>query len=86
MAAMGYNHGQLGVVCREPYMRESELMNKHRGHRCPPIDSRLLREMTDAAKEFRRSRGANRIVAVHRYVKALHRFTDRALGGLVSTR
>jgi hypothetical protein len=43
------------------------------------MDARLLREMTEAAREFRRSRGSNRMAAVHRYVIALHRFTDRAL-------
>jgi hypothetical protein len=54
-------------------------MERNRRQRRGAIDSRLLKEMTEAARAFRRSRGANRIVAVHRYVVALHRFTDRAL-------
>jgi hypothetical protein len=59
-------------------------MKQYRPQRCGPIDSRLLREMTDAARAFRRSRGANRLVAVHRYVAALHRFTDQALRSLAT--
>jgi hypothetical protein len=61
-------------------------MDQHRRQKCGPIDSRLLREMRDAARAFRRSRGANRLAAVNRYVMALHRFTNRALQRLAAAR
>jgi hypothetical protein len=61
-------------------------MEQHRRRRCGPIDFRLLQELTDAARAFKRSRGANRLAAVHRYAVALHRFTDRALHWLQSAR
>jgi hypothetical protein len=61
-------------------------MEQHRRQRSGAIDSRLLLELTNAARAFKRSRGANRLMAVHRYVVALHRFTDRALQWLESAR
>jgi len=61
-------------------------MTKHPHHRCGSIDSRLLREISDAAEEFRRTRGAEQMAAVHRYIIALHRFTNRALERLASRR
>jgi hypothetical protein len=61
-------------------------MEQNRRHAYGAIDSRLLHEMTDAAREFKRSRGANRLAAIHRYVVALHRFTDRALQQLAAYR
>ncbi len=59
-------------------------MESYRRQNCGAIDSRLLREMIDAARAFRRSRGANRLAALHLYSKALHRFTDAALQGLAT--
>ncbi len=61
-------------------------MEKHRRQTCGLIDSRLLQEMTDAAQALKRSRGANRLAAIHRYVVALHRFTDRAIQRLAAVR
>jgi hypothetical protein len=61
-------------------------MEQYRRQQCGAIDSRLLREMTEAARAFRRSRGAKRLAAIHRYVVALHRFTDRALQRLAAIR
>ena len=61
-------------------------MEKHRRQACGAIDSRLLQEMTDAAQAFKRSRGANRLAAIHRYVVALHRFNDRVLQRLATAR
>jgi hypothetical protein len=61
-------------------------MKQYRRQECEAIDTRLLREMTEAARAFRRSQGANRLLAVHRYMVALHRFNDWALQRVAAIR
>lgn len=61
-------------------------MEKYRRQKCGAIDSRLLREMKEAAGAFRRSRGAKRLAALDGYVTALHHFTQVALQRLPQVR
>ena len=61
-------------------------MEKNGRRRFSAIDDRMLREMAAAAREFRRSRGGNRVAAIQRYVVALNRFNNVALHHLESGR